>query len=318
MYNEEVKQRFILQHTESVNNQSNCVTLFNALEKYEREWGADLCTRSTEELQPVVNNILGLRSNGRRSRLVILRMYVKWCMENGIEGACDGMMNVVDSNVDKFKQQMVNSPLHLQKYLNDVFFREEEKTFDDTIRCYFWLAFGGCPEEDIFKVRDDDIDFENMVVKVGEFDRYPIYREGLLSFKNCAYNHAFLYKHPNYSKDILRPRVGGHQLIRGIKSEADLKRTRIEVSKKTKKALDEGRTKMRLSYYRAWLSGIFYRKHQLELIGEEVDFTDVAIDFMEGKEYKLDKGRNLRGAKERRVAKEYKKDYDAWKLAYFH
>ena len=65
MYNEEMKSRFIREYTGSLNTANVATTIFNAMEEYEKSWNADLCTRSSEELQPVITEITGLRSRSK-------------------------------------------------------------------------------------------------------------------------------------------------------------------------------------------------------------------------------------------------------------
>ena len=56
--------------------------------------------------------------------------------------------------------------------------------------------------------------------------------------------------------------------------------------------------------------------HERELAGYGVDFTAAADEYMAGKEYKLDSGRNTRDAKKRRVINDYNEDYERWKLTF--
>lgn len=316
MYNEKQKRDFLSSYSKSETGLRAYESVFNSFQKHEEEWGADLCTKSKEELEPIVNNILGVRVQGKVSRLAVCKAYVRWCLKNNVKGACDGMLHVDITDFGKIKDRMVCSPMHLQKYLNEVFHKESEKTIDDVYRCYLWLAFAGMSEEQIFNVASDEVDITNMVV-MHEGKEYTIYRESLQAFKNCVELDCFVYFHPNYSKEITRQRVPGNQLLRGIKSNAKPVLTRVELSKKTKEAVAERKTTTRLSYYRAWLSGVFYRKYEQELVGEEPTFSDIASDFMRGKTYKLSSGRNLPSAKHRRVVKEYNTDYQNWKKAFF-
>ena len=320
MYNENQKRKFIEQYTSSDSSRKSCIATFKVMERYENEWGADLCTKTAEELKPAMDGFLGLRVNGRATRIATLKAYAQWCMDNNIDGACDGIMNIDIEGVEKIKEQMVNSPLHLQKYLDIICCDESYETMDDVCRCFLWLAFAGCPEEEILHITSNDVDFGSMIITSnysGKTVEYPIYRESIRAFKNCVELDQFTYIHPNYSKEIRRQRVPGNQLLRGIKSGASLSLIRVDLSKRAKKAIDEGKTKIRLSYYRAWLSGVFYRTHELEMIGVEPDFSNIASDFMQGKVYKLSSGRNLIGAKKRRVEKGYRDDYNRWKLAFF-
>ena len=58
MYNEEVKHRFMRETVASTPYKLKlCESIFNSTEQFEEGWGADLCTRSAEELQPMVNQL---------------------------------------------------------------------------------------------------------------------------------------------------------------------------------------------------------------------------------------------------------------------
>ena len=165
----------------------------------------------------------------------------------------------------------------------------------------------------------DDIDLQSKIIRIKKeslIEEYPIYEESIPALESCITSTSFVYIHPNYSKDIDRDRVGGNQLLRGIKTETTLSRARIEISRRSKKAVDKKETDLHLSYFRVWLSGVFYRTYELEKIGVEPNFMELAGRFMSGKNYKLDSGRNTIEAKQRAVAKEYLDDYYRWKLAF--
>ncbi len=314
MYNEDLKKQFVRGYTTSINTAKVCETIFTLFEPYECVWNADLCTRGTEELQPIVDSIVGLRSKSACTRLIILKDYVKWCINVAkVPNACDGMLKVNTVGLEKMRRQTVASPLHLQKYLNDICSPESNKSTDNIYRCYYWLAYGGVAEEDILKIKCSDVDFDNMVVHY-KGTEIPIYREALAAFRNCAELTQFVYNHPNYKKTVWKERVDGDTLIRGIRANLTIYSMRVEISRRAKDK--EKKTGIRLSYFRAWISGIFYRAYEQELIGEKPDFNSVASAKMEGKTYKLDSGRNTPEAKKRSLAKDYNEDYQRWKLAF--
>lgn len=317
MYNEKLKMQFISNYTHSENTANHCATIFNAFSKFEEEWGADLCTKTTEELQPAVDSVVGLRSRTQWSRLIILKDYVNWCIENDVPNACDGMLKIQTQTtaLDKIKQQTLSNPLHLQRYLNSICDAEKEETIDNIYRCYYWLAFGGISEEDILNVKCNDVDLENMVVRY-KTTEVPIYREALPAFRNCMSLTQFAYKHPNYNKIIYKDRVSGDTLIRGLRSMPTVKSMRVELSRRSKTKLECGATDLKMSFLRVWISGLFFRMYEREQAGIPVDFSAAASNFMEGKTYQLKSGRNTTDAKKRQIAKDYLKDYERWKLAY--
>lgn len=315
MYNEELKTKFVRGYTNSISTAEVCQTIFNAFEQYEVEWGADLCTRSTEELQPVVDGLVGFRARSKWMRLIILKDYVKWCIGMKVPGACDGMLKIETVGLEKVKHQTVASPLHLQRYLNSICEPESEETTDNIYRCFYWLAYGGVAEEDILSIKCSDVDLNNMVVRYNDTE-VPIYREALPAFKNCVNLTQFVYKHPNYDKLVYKDRAYGDTLVRGIRSAPSIKAMRVELSRRSKAKIDEGKTDLKLSYFRVWISGLFYRMYERERAGMPVDFSAAAAQFMEGKTYKLDRGRNTPEAKKRQLTRDYLEDYERWKLAF--
>ena len=317
MYNEELKTRFIREYTRSISRADACVQAFNAIEPYELQWDADFCTKSTEELEPIIEQLVGFRVRSRWQRVIIFQKYVKWCLVNRVNGACDGMLHVECAGLDKVKNQMVSNPLQLQAYLDVICDPESEQTTDNIYRCFYWMAYSGMEEHDILKVKCSDVDFDNMVVRCGG-EEYEIYREAIPAFRNAATLTEFVYKHPNYPPDkkVIRNRALGDTLIRGIRSTTSLASLRVELSRRSKKFIEDGLTDKQLSYYRVWLSGLFYRMKRREEAGIPVDFSGEASKFMEGKTYKLDTGRNTPEAKKRAVVNDYVQDYERWKAAF--
>lgn len=314
MYNEELKKRFIRDYTGSLNTANVAVTIFNAAEKYEIRWNADLCTRSAEELQPMIDDIVGLRSKSRWMTLIILKEYVKWCIAMKVPGACDGMMHIEAVGLDKVKHQMVSSPLHLQRFMDSIFDPESEETIDNIYRCYFWMAYGGIDEEDTIKVKKDDVNFQEMYIQY-KSTSIPIYREAVPAFRNAVMLDSFVYKHPNYSKDIRRNRVQGDTIMRGIKAATKTFTMRATLSKRNIRAIEEGKTDLQLSFYRVRMSGLFYRVYEMERAGISPNFSEAALRVMDGKTYSL-KGREKLEHKQNRIEKDYMEDYERWKLAF--
>lgn len=324
MYNTEIKTRFITEVITSASRRNLVTVMFNALEPHEKAWGADICTRNKEELQPVVSELVGFRTKSQRARMSALKAYVRWCIQNQIEGACDELFLIDELGLDKLKRQMVANPQHLQRYLNCICDAESEETVGCIYRCFYWLAYGGMQEEDVFDVVESDVNLEDMVVRHGG-NEYPIYREAIPAFKNCVNLRQFRYKHANYSADkvVFKERASGNMLLRGISESKSIKAVRVEMSRRAKNPKfmsitdkDDKSLDLKLSFYRVWLSGLFYRTYEAERAGMPADFLAAAEQFMEGKTYKLDSGRNLIGAKQRQLASDYLEDYNRWKEAY--
>lgn len=314
MYNEELKVRFIKDYTNSINTANVATVIFNAFEKYEEVWQADLCTQSAEALQTAVDEAVGIRAKSKWMTLIILKEYVKWCMAMKVPGACDGMLHIETVGLDKIRRQMVSSPLHLQKYLDTLFDPESEETMDNLYRCYFWMAYGGIDEEDTISIKTEDVDFKEMVIRYKD-TRVPIYREALPAFQNAVSLGSFLYKNANYKKPIRRDRLSGDTIMRGIKATTKTFTMRTTLSKRNIKAIKEGKTDMQLSFYRVRMSGLFYRVYERERAGIPIDFSEAAVHAMEGKTYSLT-GRVKIEHKQNRIERDYMEDYQRWKLAF--
>lgn len=317
MYNEELKTKFIRDYTQSINTAKVAVSVFNSLSSYEEDWGADLCTRSAEELHPVISRVLALRARSQGVSMSILREYVRWCIVNSVPGACDGMLHVAALGLEKVRRQMVSSPLHLRKCLDEIFDLDKGDTIDIIYRCYYWMVYSGLKEEDTVLVTASDLCFAEQCIKFNG-KTYPLYREALPDFHKAAELTEFLYHHPHYDKPIMRPRVYGDSIMRGVRANTKLETVRSILSKKMAEAEKQGRTKVKLSYFRVWLSGLFYRVYEQERAGIEVDFSGVAAERMEGKSYRIagvNKRIKVSHIQNQRAA-DYKEDYERWKLAF--
>lgn len=314
MYNEDLKREFIKHYTNSQNTARICENLFNTTEAYEKKWRADLCTQKADVLQPLINEVSGLRTRSKWSRLAILKEYVRWCISvANVPNACDDIFKINSTGLDKIRQQMVANPIQLQSYLDAVYSKEAEMDIDNTMRCYVWLAYAGVPEDDIVKIKTEDICLSEMKV-VYNGKEYPLYRESVPAFRNCIELTQFRFNHPRYTKECWQNRIDGNLLLRGIKTEPTVDHFRILMSKATKKS---DKTDLRLSYFRIWLSGKFYRAREKEVAGITPDFSDIVQERVGDRIYKLDSGRNTQEAKRRWQVWEYEVDYQRWKLAFY-
>lgn len=322
MYNQRVKSRFIREFSDNPGRREVASALFEAMAPYEESWGADFCTKGTDEIVPVVTELIGAREASQVTRLTVLKEYVTWCDNNGIDGARLDLLAVESFGLDKLRRQMVANPRHLERYLNTIFEPVDEQTTSNTYRCYYWMAYAGIKEDDAFLVKSGDVDFENMVIRFDGME-YPLYREGLGAFRECVNATEFRYVHPNYKKPVMRSRASGDTLLRGISEARSLKAMRVEISRKQKKQSflapdekDDASLALKLSFHRLGLSGLFYRTYEAERAGMPPNFMAAAARFMEGKQYSAGTvGSSIR-SKQKRIASEYMTDYQRWKEAY--
>lgn len=318
MYNAEIKEKFIHEFSNSISRQEAAESMFKATEKYEQELNTDICSITKDKLQKILEDIVGVRSTSYNLRIPILKQYIKWCKKNNINDVCEDIFLIEDIGIDKMRRQTVANPQHLQRYLDSIFDPEEEETIGCTLRCYFWLAYMGMDEEDAFNITTSEVDLANMVIKHNDRE-YIIYRESIPAFRNCVRLKRFRYKHPNHTSISYKDRAPGDCLLRGVSvDKPNTQSFRVEISRRKRKASamqTDNNLDLNLSFSRVWMSGIFYRMLEWERAGNPVDFFKIAVQFTEGKTYKLSRGQTVRD-KQRRLAKYYLNDYNRWKEAY--
>lgn len=313
MYNTAQKEQFIREYSTKISVRTQAKQLFDLFEPYEERWGGDLCTQDIGELQAAFDKLTGFRETSRNAPRTILKRYAQWCIDKDVPEATDSAMHLDCNSIGTLKNRMVRNPRHLQSIFDIICEPENEQTSDNDIRTYYWMAYAGMEASDILTVKSSDVDFEKMVVSHNGID-YPIYREAIPSIRNCVKLTEFRYKHPNYpDKIIWKDRVAGDVLIRGIRSIPTVSTMQVELSRRLKKANDEGKTEMKLSYFRIWLSGIFYRMLEDELAGFPVDFSSFVDNKLGEFQYSVREGGNTQECKRRQLALSYQNDYERWK-----
>lgn len=312
MYNEELKRKFINEYTDSQKTKISLEYIFKSTEPYEEKWGDDVCTRTASELQELVDNLSGTRLDLQSSKIITLKSYIKWCVRNNVEGARDEWSQIQSTGLGKIEKSMVSFPGHLQKCLNELYREESMQTNDDVHRCFYWLAYAGMKEEDIFEVKNENIDLINLMVNYKN-EAYPIYKEALPCIRNCMELDSFRYIHPLYSsnRDIWKPRVPGNTLIRGTRGNYTIKSFRSHLSTRIK---DSNGTAQNLCYIRVWRSGMFYRIYEQDMLGYPIDFTEMAETLTTG--ITSDDPRKVIYQKSKMI-KSLHQDYLRWKEAFF-
>lgn len=314
MYNAEQKTRFIKERIDSVTVRDAALSVFNATERFEREAGKDIVTMDASEFQAVFDKISGIRDKSKSMPRHILRSYSDWALENGIPDATNAARQVDSAGIQRLKTEMLRNPKQLQVFLDQICVPESEETNDNAIRSFYWLAYSGIEDTEVLSVRVSEPDFSNMVIRHGG-EEFPIYREAIPALKNCVELKQFRYDHPNFKEGtiVYRDRVPGDVLLRGYRSVPSLSTFRVAVSQKNANALKEGRTEMNLSYFRVWISGVFYRMYEDELAGIPVNFDTLTMKRVGNTHYKLSKTRKTPQYKIKELSREYRTDYERWK-----
>lgn len=314
MYNSEQKIAFIRDYAHSNQVIKTCEHLFDDLGTFETNRGADICTMDAKTLSPVIETIIGLRVRSRWRKIGILRDYAMWCLQHGVEGACDGMLHVAVSGTEVMKTRMVANPIGLQHYLDDICDQESYETNDNVTRVIFWLLYGGVETSELQSIRESDVDFTTMSVHCGARE-IPIYREAVPAFLNCVRLDQFArFRSEIVTERRYTDRSGGDILIRGLRGVPSLQTIRINMISRRKKDKTVNKD-LKISPERVRLSGLFYRLAEAERNGIEPDFVKIAKDFMDRREYNTDDPKTLRDMMQK-TAKAYREDYECWKLAF--
>ena len=321
VFNENQKLEFISDTTESRNTASYLMTIFRKTAPYEAEKGSDLCTFTREELTDMMERIFGIRTGSRISSISLVRKYIRWCAEKGKPGVVVSDAGKIRSNkvgFDTSELFLIRNPEHLQVCLDRVYDPEEEETQDNTFRFIFWMAFGGMPEEETYSLTSENISLEHMEAISGS-NIAVIYRQALPCVRNCITLTQFRYKNKAYvnAGDIMRNRVPGKELVRGIRERPNRECLRTQISKRMKAARDQGITDAELSYNKVWISGTFYRIREKEVAGISPDFAKIAVASPQGQNMiakHSDDPKQLHNALVK-IERHMRLDYERWKQA---
>ena len=319
MYNEEQKQRFITDAQFTEDRRLFAESLFASLEKYENAWGADVCTRSEEELQPVINELSGIRTSALHTRLSLLKLYVTWCRNNGVPGVTDAVFHVSPDHSEKIRSQMISGPLALQKFLDALFRPVSDHDISVVFRCFYWLVFAGVKERDVLSVKKGDVDLNSMLIRFNG-EEYPIYKEAVEAFRLATELETFYYYHSLYKNRIEMPRADSEFLMVGREGVFSMRYVNSYVLRHRRAA--EKDVKVKLSFDHTYLSGIFYRKFEEERASGSPltyeDFLDAVDILTKGTKYSEKSFGTPKKMKQMkiRLAKMYLEDYITWKKVF--
>lgn len=314
MYNEDVKKRFVEESTSSRISQDAMVRLFDDTAPYEETWGADICTRSEEDVQGIIDKVSGGTSGSRRTQISILKKYGRWCISAGISGASRGILSIdqFDGGLDKVRQQMVSNPIQLQAFLDAVFAPEDLMTYDNIYRVYCWLHYMGIPKDKVIQIDASCVDFDKSVLSLGGRD-YEIYAASIPAFRNVVCLNSFMVGREGSFVEMRRRE--GSNILRGIRSSSNDKTILHQLSVRLSSASNNDSNVKSLNYTRIRQSGVFFRMFQREIRGFDVDFTEISIEELQDKGYETS-GSVLTCNRVYKYAWKYKKEYERWKLAF--
>ena len=310
MYNELIKENFIKNINISDATANAYRLLFIKISEYEQKFNKNIYEMTDDEVTETVNNITGMNIRGKKTQICLIRRYVSWCCDNHIPGAHMIIKNDYNG-IEKITTRTVRNPMHMDLYLNSVFRPVEERTIDNIYRMVLWMAYSGMPSRYVCNVDVDDISFDDMSISA-DGNNYPIYREALPVFKSCVRDVSFVYKHPLHD-DMEIQRVVSTKVARGFR-DITYESIKSIISRRIKEAVRNGKTDIELSYYRATISGLFYRTYEKEMSGIKIDIEEESKNYIAAKLDKIN-ACEMTGIRLCRLKKSYKDDYTRWKDA---
>ena len=280
--------------------------------------GRDICTFSGAEEDAVWKAVMGtmLRSRSRELAAKVMSKYYKWCVETDVPGAVEHepvKQEVIDAvNADL----LIFSPAHLQSILDKIFDPEADGTVDNTYRCFYWMAYAGLSTESIMMLKPEHFDLKSFLVSVNG-EHGILYRQAILCIENCISIPQFLYEHPLYANQVMKDRIPGDYVLRGIRGTYDdparyYKSLSITLSRRV------NASGTNLSYHSCYYGGLFYRIHEQELCyGTRPDLKSIAVDTPAGKRIADTAAEYRTSVHERlyQISSKIEKDYQLWKKA---
>lgn len=320
MYNAEQKMKFIKESTDSQHYARSATSIFEAISKFEEQWGADFCTQEAETIEPAVEAVVGLRKLTIATRIAILQKYCRWCIANGVPGAKDSISKINSAFIGNMRDRTVSGPQQLQIYLDNLFSPVEQNRPDIVYRCYFWLAFAGVSERDAIHVTADEINAMSLTV-THNGRQYPLYREAMPALSSACDLKYFVCHHNNPNYDFEKYRLPGNEILRltswttrGARDDWSDEKTinvmRNAISIRANGSNLNKEVGKRLTYGGAMLSGMFYRKFEQERAGVIVNFKEEADEWARSMQTLPPKSQI------NNKEKNYYDDYCRWKMAF--
>jgi len=306
MFNGEQKEAFLVSYPK--NNREEALGLLRLFSPYEETWGGDLVLQPIDRLQPAFDTIVkSIAAKKAKTLLAVLKSYREWYLSNNtVKGVCAGVLLLKMDTLEKLRYSMVASPMNLKLILDEEFDAPEKETVDCVYRTMLWLAFIGVPYNTAPLIEVDEIDFYSMVIRHGE-QEYIIPAEGIKELRKLCELDAFwvLRKNSEWKKQCRR--AEGKQLLRGL-GENPIVAEKISVALSRRQL----KTRWSLGYESVLLSGLFYKKFELERLGSEVSFEEEIEHRLSMAESKSTPASNPRTIRWR-----YREKYKQWKMIFY-
>lgn len=306
-YNEEKKLVFL----ESLEkNRERSERLLQIVARSEKKYGKDLSQFTEQEIEHLLANELGYKSQTVRPDVSIIRKYLKWCEANGETLCANSSAKFTIDTSARLREVMFSSPKHLQRVMDLAFHPIEDETFDCVYRCYLWLLYMTMPEADVPNVLTAEVDLDEMIVE-HDGNSYEIYREAMPVFRKLVTLNELRHS-PRYDAAVRRE---SPYLLRTPRAEHP-----GALSLRNTAFLKMNSSGVKSSYKKIRWSGIFYQLYEAERA--DADFglkaglnawaTRLAIEIRLEKDQPLDDI----SKSQQRIKSILKKDYLMWKKAF--
>lgn len=307
MYNESLKFQYI--ELEDKDSRRRWLTwMFERAEPLEEAASKDICQMNLEELTKVFKSISGNKAVSRITAKTALKTYCRWCISQGVEGANDLTDQLDMKDLEPYRKQMLANPQHMLKLLNEHFDDTSEGTIHIIYRAYLWMAYFGMFDDQAIDVKKSDVSLSRLIIKSGG-EEFEICREAIPDFEWLVKKESFNYKHPLYNNVIVRQRVPGDRLLRGVRGQTTNKSIKAHISKRLTASPDDNNPPT-ISSIR--LSGLYYRMMQREQIGIAPNFRPIVRRII------MHKNGGAEPAHPNIVAqaRHMNRDYELWKEAF--
>ncbi len=323
MYNADLKKKF-LEHKAiegtSVGRLDQIASILNLISDQEEKLDKNIYEFAVDEFQTAIDAAYTGRPTYQTGALYTLKVYIRWCEESGYDINSD-ILDVSSTTDASVKGITVKDPTGMQEYLDSVFEDPKLKTAHLIYRGYMWLSYMGVPPRDALKTRINDVDLGRRIIRY-QNKEIDIYREALLTFRNCVECDSFLIPNANYSKISYRSRANNNLLLRGIdradsKGGMDDDKQFSTMVVRMRRVVVNKQPDSKFTAEKAYRSGIYYRIYQKELAtGVEPDFRSYAKDKLGMEGYLETHTRRAYLNRINVIEKTERTDYERWKSAW--
>ena len=169
MFNEEVKERFLIEFAAGKNEKS-CRAKFEAIGEYEHSLGKDFAEMSTADAAKAMQFVRIGTYKSAFGLIAQIRSYVKWCFDNHVFSDVNtGLISLTVDDVDiseNMKKMLFRTEDEFIKELRSA------RTFDDgyldvIVMVFSWL---GISQDQAMAIKIDDVDFKSMMVHLPDRD----------------------------------------------------------------------------------------------------------------------------------------------------